>query len=202
MKPNNEKISLLTFDSETTGLRPEMGATILTFAALHESGESFEVTVQPTEEEWESAHPKALEVNGLTWDDVKDGVPIIDAGDMFGDWMIKHNFAQNKNILLAGQNPGFDMTFMWYFWRDVMRAIGFPTRAREVLDAQTLYIIWAGQVKGKIVKPNQRTSLKNICLAIGIEPEPEPHNALQGASATMRAIQKMSDDIDRVRIVA
>lgn len=195
-----EDPQLLTFDSETTGLDPKLGAVMLTFAALHESGNSFTVTIQPTDEEWTNAHPKALQVNGITWEDVQGGIPVIEAGDMFTSWMIKHDYS-GKHILLAGQNPGFDMKFMWYHWRDGLKFIGFPTKASHVLDAQTMYLIWEQATNNKTMPKTTRTSLKNICINIGIEPEPEPHDALQGANAVMRAIQKMSCDIDRITLL-
>jgi len=195
ISPDKLSPELLTFDSETTGLFPEQGAVMLQFAAVHESGKFFNVTIQPTEEEWLNAHPKALEVNGLTWEVVSRGIPISQAGDNFARWMTENNYIGN-HILLAGQNPAFDMRFMWSSWYNSLNEIGFPKRSGQVLDAQTVYIIWNNVIKKRILKPNTRTSLKNICDAIGVPPEPEPHDALQGAQATMRAIKKMASEIE------
>lgn len=191
-----DNVELMTFDSETTGLYPEHGAVMLQFACLHESGESFNVTIQPTEEEWLAAHPKALEVNGLTWEAVASGIPISQAGDMYADWLRNNFYNDFSRILLVGQNPGFDMRFMWASWRNSLEEIGFPKRAVDVLDAQTLFIVWKSVIKKQILPLNRRTSLKNMCIEVGVEPEPEPHDALQGARAIMRVVKKMADQIE------
>jgi len=195
MELRTNDTQLLTFDSETTGLFPEQGYVMLQFGAMHESGDTFNVTIQPTEEQWLNAHPKALEVNGLTWEKVMDGVPISQAGDMFTEWLRAGKYI-GKHTILAGQNPAFDMKFMWYSWFNSLSDIGFPKRSDQVLNAQTVYVIWSNVVKKKLLKMDTRTSLKNMCIEVGVKEEPEPHDALQGAQATMRVLLEMFRQIE------
>lgn len=200
MDIHKKDVKLLTFDSETTGLFPEQGYVMLQFGAVHEDGDYFSVTIQPTEEQWLGAHPKALEVNGLTWEMVSDGVPIVRAGEMFIEWLRKGNYI-GEHTMLAGQNPAFDMKFMWYSWFDLLNEIGFPKRSDKILNAQTVYVIWNNIVRKKLLKMDTKTSLKTMCEVVGVKAEPEPHDALQGAQATMRVLMEMFKQINDYQVM-
>ena len=56
------------------------------------------------------------------------------------------------------------------------------------MDARDLYSILSNR---SVVKFLRYRSLENICLALEVEPEPEVHDALEGARALRRAFNKM-----------
>lgn len=111
---------VVVFDTETTGLDPEHGDEILSIAVVDGNGnELFSSYVRPSKRRrW----PKATEVNGITWADVKDSPEFV---DLCPD--IKPIFERAK--VVVGYNVEFDKRFVessggrvsWPMTFDVMR---------------------------------------------------------------------------------
>jgi DNA polymerase III epsilon subunit-like protein len=180
-----------TIDLETSGLDYNTGAVILSMGATVDvklkKGETemvvdeFYALVRPTEAQWKQASPKALEVNGLTWDVLqKDGKPLPDVCEDFLRWCVDHHVARGK-ASLVGQNPNFDMGFLRRFMGAELDFIGFPWD--DLFDVRDLYSILANRGKLPILKYR---SGENIANALGVEPEPAIHNALEGAKVVRR----------------
>lgn len=186
--------NLLYLDLETSGLEPSEGATILGIGAIFHKldvkkpvVEEFSALITPTEMQWQLASPKALEVNGLTLERlVREGQPFGAVRDRFLRWLAG-NLKKSK-FTCVGQNPAFDLKFISALMGGELGFIGLAFD--DVVDLRDLYSILVNRRQVPFLKYR---SLKNICLAVGVEPEPEVHDALEGARALARAHQKVAD---------
>lgn len=183
---------ILYLDIETTGLNPLNGAVILSIGAVVDRKTKrnpiaeFYGLIKPTFSEWEIASPKALEVNGLTYEYLQEhGKPFSDVRDMFISFLVEMGITGNKAIVV-GQNPNFDMSFLRQYMLAELAFIGFPFH--EVYDNRDFYSILENR---RVVPLLKGRSGANIAAALGVEPEPEPHNALEGARVAKRNFEAM-----------
>lgn len=177
---------LCFIDIETSGLEPP-DAVILSIGAIAD-GEEFYVVIRPTEEEWQRASPKALEVNGMTWEDVSQGISLSDAKWQLLQFLLKHNIDEDANFV--GQNPRFDMKFLSFYMGAELDFVGAPIG--KPVDIRELYKRFL--VRHELAPILEYYSGKNIANTLGVPEEPEPHNALEGARVVARnylAIKKL-----------
>ncbi len=102
-------------DTETNGLNPrthhvlEIAYNILDLET-GEIRESYETTVQQSEEAWNGSDPNSLKVNGFTWERVAAGIPLKQVEEeileSFRRWPIRR-----KEAVFICQNPSFDRAF-------------------------------------------------------------------------------------------
>lgn len=191
-----QKKRLLFVDLETSGLEPMEGHVILAIGAVVEvpgkghEGEldEFNIYIKPTESQWKMASPQALEVNGLTWDYLQEhGVPFEEAQREFVSWLVK-NKVDNSRVIYVGQNPSFDLKFLGYWMGTELEFLGFPREAEEVFDIRQLYSILASR---KVVPFLKKRSGHEISKALGVEEEPIPHQAIEGARVVKRNYDKI-----------
>lgn len=164
MNPKLRDICVL--DLETTGLDPQTNEIIEMGAILN--GKEFEVKIKP--KRIDNADEGALEINGYNEKDWEDA---IDSHDAFADL---YDFA--KGTKLMAYNVTFDWSFLRlhpYFINDIFRY--------HRLDIMTL--AWAHLPVGSSI------SLKNVCKALDIEPEPETHRAINGARCAYQVLDKL-----------
>lgn len=190
--------SPLFLDIETSGLRPEDGAVILSIGAIAEvtnkrtgvSYVEFEQVIHPTAAQWAAASQDALRVNGFTLDKLAAfGIPAAEAIVVFCEWLDEHKVSMSK-YFVVGQNPKFDLGFLEHFFGGQLSFVGFPFA--DYVDNRDLYSVlvnrrvmpWLDKSKGG------RTS-ENISVALGVKPEPWPHSAIEGARAVMRNYRAM-----------
>lgn len=180
-------------DIETSGLEPMQGAVILGIGAIAEVAgktrdravEEFSVFVKPTKDQWAVANPGALAVNGLTWEFLQEnGLPFDEARDEFLRFLVANNVS-DRLFIHVGQNPAFDLKFMGHFMGTELEFIGYP--GNDPYDVRDFYSIL---VNHKVVPFARKRSGKNISLALGVEPEPDVHDALEGARVVRRNFQK------------
>jgi DNA polymerase III epsilon subunit-like protein len=171
-------MNLCFIDIETTGLEPP-DAVILSIGAIAD-GEELYIVIKPTEEEWQRASPKALEVNGMTWEEVSQGVPSADAVWQLREFLTKHQITKDKGQFV-GQNPTFDMKFLRHYMGDLLADAG--VRLDNPVDVREVYRF---AIKHNLVPVLDCYSGKNIANALGVPEEPEPHNALEGARVVGR----------------
>lgn len=183
--------NLVFVDLETSGLEPNEGACILAIGAVVEKSvkknpvSEFSVLVKPTEAQWMLASPKALQVNGLTWERLQaEGVPFADARDMFLEWLV--SLTVRSSFTYVGQNPSFDFKFLGAFMGAELEFIDFPTK--DIVDIRDLYSILMNRRKVPFLKYR---SGENISKAIGVEPEPAVHDALEGARVVRRNYHRL-----------
>jgi len=178
-------------DLETSGLSPDHGAVILSIGACvvttrKQTPTEFSILIRPTIPQWAEANPKALEVNGLTYERLMaEGVPFNDAVDAFCGWAVR-NGVTARTFEYVGQNPAFDLRFLQHFMSGQLAMIGFPLT--DPIDIRDLYSIL---VNRRAVPYLKNRNGENISLALGVEPEPAIHDALEGARVVRRNYLKL-----------
>jgi len=187
-------------DIETTGLDPNNGHVILSIGVIVENTKTlakrakaayseFYVEILPTSVEWSAADPRALQTNGFTYEHLqKNGVSFGDAVASLAEFLVEHQ-ATGTKVEVIGQKPGFDMGFLRRYMGDAMSFIGFPTT--DPIDTIDLYGILENRDMVEILRSH---SLRNLAIALGIVPEPNPHNALMGAR-TAKAVYERTIEL-------
>lgn len=188
----------LYVDIETSGLKPEEGAVMLAIGAvatLKGKGNvgkvaEFEGYILPTEEQWKLASPSALVVNGLTWNLLREkGKPAVDVIADFASWLMDNKVDATSHTYV-GQNPKFDLGFLKFYAKDALSFVGFPWE--NFIDNRDLYSILVNRkVMPWLTKESGGRKSENISTALGVEPEPFPHTALEGARVVKRNFDAM-----------
>jgi len=176
-------VAKLFVDIETTGLEPQEGAVMLSVGAFVEYGslrEPFEVVILPTKEEWEKASPKALQVNGMTWEVLeKDGVPLKEAAARFVEFLAQHLYG--KEFVHVGQNPDFDLKFLKASWYGDLKFMGYPfNRSVNIIELTKLTQQFDSTLRTKYYNSHA------ISKALGVAEESKVHTAIGGTMAVHR----------------
>lgn len=169
-------MDLVVTDVETSGLDPEfheileIGAVRCDADTLEQRGR-FELKVKPSH--LMTADPMALMVNGYNETDWNSAVPIETA--------LKRYVAFAKGAIFTAHNVAFD----WSFLRAALLAARVPNELDyHHLDVGSMaYYVWP-----LISHEPRGFKLDRIAMALGIEPEPMPHRALNGAVLEYRVI--------------
>ena len=168
---------LAIFDLETSGLDffsdevIEIGMVKVNQQTL-EVEEEFETKVRPLGEVSEGAKTR----NGYSPEAWEGSPRLVDA------------MLQLSQLTLDCVPASWNVTFDW----------GFLAKAQEVadvdlkLDYHRLDIMSIALGFRWFQKP-ESLSLKNFCLSIGLEPEPEPHGALAGARRALEVLRRTLD---------
>lgn len=187
---------LIFVDLETSGLEPSQGHVILSMGAIVEKpGKKFEgmldefnVNIIPTANQWKLASSQALDVNGLTLEYLqKTGISLEDARKKFCEWLVANKVESGK-VMYVGQNPNFDLRFLGYYMGDELEFINFPHAQDEVIDIRDLYSILTNRKAVPWLKNRNGHAISN---ALGVEEEPKPHIAIEGARVVKRNFDKM-----------
>ena len=189
-EPLKGKVGIFFIDTETGGLDPleapllQVGIAYVNKKDLSKVEGSIEVTNFLSQGEFGKCHPKALEVNGFTYQDIlTDGDP--EAEQTLIDFVQSH--AGDEPFVVMFQNPKFDIEFLKVHMPelyDVLRLYDDEL----VFDLRDFYSMF---VAHRFVPFLGYRSLKNICLALGVEPENEVHKALGGVMAMHRAFVRL-----------
>lgn len=180
MEKPKRKIAMT--DLETSGDVP-LVHEILEIGLVVFDPETFEVVdrwetkVKP--EHIETAVQAAIDYNGYREGDWQDAMSLGDAIKIYGE--------KTKDCVFCAYNVSFD----WGFINEAFFKAGIenPMSTRANHDRlDLLSIAWERGLK------NQKSwSLKSACELFGIEPEPEPHNALNGAETSYKLFKKLSE---------
>jgi DNA polymerase III epsilon subunit-like protein len=160
-------MKIVSVDLETTGLDPLKNEIIEIGFVIFDDKDfkiyaQFNLKVKP--EHIETAHPKALEVNGYKEEDWKDAISLHQALTFFAK-------ATDKATLIA-HNVAFDWAFLEASFNrlEIKHTLNY-----HKLD--TLSMAWIKIPNGKIYS----YSLKTICTYLKIPPEDKIHRAVNGA---------------------
>lgn len=158
--------NLIIVDIETSGLdRTNCG--ILSIGAIDfNSDRNFYLECRVDDNH--SIENKALELNGFTKEQIFDPTkPTMQEGyQIFEEWA----FSLYKNPILGGENIGqFDALFLCRASGNKF-TLNWPFKHRFV-DLHSIFYFATGQ----------SISLQNMAKYFGLDPEPEIHNALNGA---------------------
>jgi len=193
------------FDTETSGLSPDEHVILSLAMIVEKPSENkglfnleydrvaeLDLVIKPTEEEWEAAHPKALEVNGITEEFLEEhGVPLSEARDAVNRFVFNHKLSADKAVLV-GQNPNFDIRFLRKYFPS-LDWLSFPFE--EVVDVISLAKNLR-QYDLTFVPENYKGH--SISKALGVLEEDAIHTAMGGAEAVRRNYIALRDRFDKV----
>lgn len=181
----NKKI--LVIDTETGGLNAEVNSILTLGAVVWNDGfieDKIEITIAEPEI---FADPKALEVNGLTIEEVQaKGVSPLQAVLTLQNFLQKNNM--RGKVTLGGHNVSFDIPFMKRLYR--LGGVDFDKQfSFRYLD--TMQIAFLFNFAGKFNLTS--VSLDSVTKYYGCSPErvDGKHGALGDAEATARCLTKM-----------
>ena len=187
-------------DLETTGLEPwvedelevNRKGVILSAGFALEDRRELEVIITPTPEEWGHASPRALEVNGMDWDFLKEnGIPFVDAISVILKWFEENNVTREDWVFVA-QNSKFDKKFLVHFIGEWLEFVNGPT-----VWVDTIPIFKDVGRKAGLNVRYQNTH--HMSQQLGVPEEPKPHQAIEGARAVRRnydAMKKLAKEKD------
>lgn len=162
---NTSKPNLAFIDVETTGLDPSKHEIIDIGVVLVDSETRLVLSsanFKTTPERIDDADPIALKVNGYTKEDWADAISLKDALTRVAEI--------TRGAYLMAYNVSFDYSFL--------QAAFQKTGVRDTMRYQRLDVLTLAW----LLLPDQDSlSLKNVCIALDIEPEPEIHTAENGA---------------------
>lgn len=181
-------------DIETTGLTPGPHVILSIGVILNQGLYGDEFVIIPSKKKWDTAEPKALEVNGMTIEYLrKHGDSFNVARSKLLTWFCRHDIVQGKAVIV-GQNIKFDIKFLKYFFGPDLAFFQIPVD--DTVDNISLF-------KGLQKKdPSLRGAKWNthaMSKALGVPEEPGVHTALEGAKAALRnywAIMERYEELD------
>lgn len=177
---------MIVVDVETTGTNP----------AKHSIVSIGAINMLDTEQRlylecriWDGSHidPVALEVNGFTENQIKDSNKLEEgeAVRQFLEW-----FGTREVQIFGAQNPLFDLGFLQ---AAAGRAHIDFSLAHRSIDLHT--VAYAHMIKAGIEPPvkNHKSDINSdsIMRYVGIEPEPRPHKAINGAIWEAEAFSRL-----------
>lgn len=171
---NKRRIAMT--DLETTG--DVFGVhEILEIGLVVFDPETFEVynsvNIKVRPEHIENAVPAALERNGYKPKDWQDAISLKEAIQVYAE--------KTKDCVFGAYNATFD----WGFVSEAFKQTG----TKNLMDYHRLDVLSIAWQAG--LKNEDKWSLKTACKLFGVEPEPEPHNALNGAMTAYKLFKKL-----------
>jgi DNA polymerase III epsilon subunit-like protein len=171
---------MITLDTETSGLNPELNGLLSLGAVEVETGEEFYGECRLYDDDMISEI--ALKINGFTEFSVRsyDKQSPQDLCLKFVEWSKQRKYG----TLLSGQQVGsFDIPFLH-------RYAGSKSEFEKVFGYRSVDL---HSIAYAIYR--QSLSLDAILIKCGLEPEPKPHNALNGARLECKALKYLLNNI-------
>ena len=140
--------------------------------------DSFETKVFVPFKEWKKSNLASLQVNGFSWEDIKEGKPSEEVATA-----IKHSFhsckVQRGNAVFICQNPSFDRAFFnQLIDADIQEELNWPY---HWLDLASMY--WMKCMLKDSPPPWKTGISKNAIAAFyNLPPEEHPHKAMNGVN--------------------
>ena len=172
------KRPLAITDLELTGLDAqiheiiELGLLVMDQKTLKVI-DKFEVKIKP--EHIKTAVRKALEANGYNERDWKRAWPLKDALEIYAE--------KTKNAIFLAQNAYSD----WAFINEAFK----KSAVEDPLDYHRLDLFSIGWSRRDRFPGLAKFSLSSMCKYFGIEPEPKPHRAMNGAKKNLEVLRKL-----------
>lgn len=166
---------MIVFDIETTGIIPGKHQIVSLGAIHYDTGKTFYGECRIYKNNVISDF--ALTVNGFTIEQITDKKKItpLQLYDNFVEW------AKNKSDILAGHNiASFDVQFLKFLHNKYRSRNKWPFSNRYI-DLHSV----------AFAHFYESLSHDDICIKLGIEPEPKPHNALLGALSECNLFKKL-----------
>ena len=175
-------IVMLAIDIETTGTDPNKNS-IVSVAAINTNNVNSFFTMKIKPFDGAEIHADALDVNGFTVHELNNSRVSQDYKEglhAFHEWVVP-----TKETIMLGHNVHFD----WLFLKTAFEKLGldnpFSHRLVDIHSIAQFYFRSQGE------EVLDKLSLDTILEKLGLEPEPKPHCAFNGASCALAAYNKM-----------
>lgn len=173
------KRPLAVTDLEMTGLDAQLHEIIeIGLIVINQSTfkiiDKFEVKVKPTH--IKTAQKKALEKNGYNEKDWRKAWELKDAVEIYAE--------KTRDAIFVSQNAYAD----WSFMAEAFKLTG----VEDLTDYHRLDLFSVGWSKAEEFDLT-KFSLTSMCKSLGIEPEPLPHRAMNGAKKALEVLRKLSN---------
>lgn len=179
MGNRTKRMKIAITDVETTGLDCNFHEIIEIGAVIFDS-ETFEIieeiNIKVSPQFPERIDPKAQEVNGYNGKDWANSPSLLEAMELYQ--------LKTEGCMFSAHNMIFDYGFI----QTAFKKVGLEDKfLRHKIDLLTL--AWA-----KIPHNDMRGwSLKKVCEQLDIEPEPDVHRAVNGATAGYNVYKKLME---------
>jgi hypothetical protein len=177
---------MIVLDVETSGLYPDKNS-IVSIGAV-----DFDDPEDRFYEEcriWDGAlvDPRALEVNGLSEEDLHDKDKKTEA-DIVKNFLYWASLKSNSTI--AGQNPSFDIGFISAAAKRAGERSFLARRAFDLHTVATYHMLENG-VEVPLIDKKTGLDSDRIMEYVGLPPEPKPHIAMNGALWEFEALYRL-----------
>lgn len=184
-------MKIVIVDTETGGLDAQNSAILSLGATIWENGTvadaGFHILIQ--EPEWEKhVDQKALDVNGLTREQIMAGASPGFVVTAFEQWLDEHGMF--GRIKMGGHNVHFDIDFMKRLYRLADRKWPFDYHVFDTMAAAQILML-AGRIPVKHV--NLDTLTKHFGIEIRADGVAGKHNALEDATAAAKLLTELVD---------
>jgi len=174
------KRPLAITDIETTGLDSHLHEIIeIGLFVVDQNSykiiDKLDIKVKPTH--IKTAVKKALEVNGYNEQDWKKAWSLEDAIAIYSE--------KTKDAIFVAQNAYSD----WSFINEAFK----KTQTEDLTDYHRIDLFNLGWSKKKKMPGIKSCSLSTMCKYFGIEPEPSPHRAMNGAKKNLEVLRKLQE---------
>lgn len=181
--------NFVVIDIETSGLDIEKHGILEIAAVTPQVPEPFEMRVKlHSRYEYE---PEALAVNGFSVEDLQEGAWLPDALPVLANWLIDNMPSGCDKWILGNKNPQFDRERLLkaceHVGMDDTKEGLAKLLSRRTTDLHGWAYRWGMRAGVDMSAPGFNTD--QLYSAIGIEPEPRPHRALQGAKHALKAFE-------------
>lgn len=171
---------MIIVDIETSGLDPKINGMLSLGAVDLETNQEF--YVECFLGEGREINDRALEINGFTQEQIKDTNKLTDVEAIIAFCRWTERF-QDK--MLGGHNIGhFDILFLEEIWSRVESGCFEGLKPKFPFSYRTVDLHSIAYSRFK-----QSLTHEEICIKLGLPPEPKPHNALEGARSEASAFR-------------
>lgn len=172
-------------DTETNGLNPQKHKIIeIAFQIIDlKTGackDSFESVIAISIEDWQKSDLKSLEVNGLNWQIVHQGLPSQLVAQQIQECFAKNQISRGKAVFIC-QNPSFDRAFFSYLIDpELQEVLLFPYHWLDLASMYWVVAIRQAKTGLKLFPWETGCSKDAIAKAYSLGSEQHPHRAMNG----------------------
>lgn len=184
-------------DIETDGLDPDMHQALEVGVSIYDLHTmtcicEYSSFVRCSERHWTfGSDPRALEVNGITFDDVKDAKEASEICCDLAELFLSHEIDKTNSVFIC-QNPSFDRGF----FPQIM-----PIETQHELELPYHWLDLASMFWSRIVDTNRDHVMKSsipfskdaIAEYLGIPKEEKPHRAINGVHHLIACYRALFD---------
>lgn len=183
-------------DTETNGLNPyhhkilEIAFKIIDLKT-GELKDEYQSLISHPIDIWDKGDPASLQINGFTWEEIKDGRSERHASQQIIDCFIKWGIRRKESVFIC-QNPSFDRVFFSQLVdADTQEMLNWPYHWFDLAS-----MFWSASMT--LAKKNQGPppwelsfSKDAIAAYYRLPPEEKPHRAMNGVNHLLLCYQSV-----------